>query len=56
MSLAAAVTFTIPLTCALFAGALIETDGGVPSDAPVSALNATSCMTHAVPFCEAVAL
>jgi hypothetical protein len=29
LSLAAAVTFTIPLTCALLAGALIDTVGGV---------------------------
>ncbi len=28
------MTFTIPLTCALLAGALIETVGGVESDDP----------------------
>ena len=34
----------------------VGVDGGVVSGVPGSALNATMCMTHALPFCLAVAL
>ena len=51
------MTLTMSFTCALFAGAVSETVGGVvsPGD-PLSALNATTCITQALPFCVAPAL
>jgi hypothetical protein len=49
LSLASAVTLTMPLTCAVLAGAVIETVGGVVSEEPPAALKATSCITQLPP-------
>ena len=56
LSLASAVTETMSFTSAFAAGAVTATVGAVVSPGVESALNATMCMTHAVPFWVAVAL
>ena len=53
--MASAVTFTMPLTDAPFAGDEIATSGSVPSDEPVSALKATRCDTQRLLFWDIVA-
>src|SRR5690242_19569430 len=55
-SVAFAVTVTVPKTVAPPAGAVIETVGGVVSPVVDAERHATSCMTHALPFCCAVPL
>src|SRR5215831_15566300 len=54
LSLAFAVTVREPETVAPPAGAVMETVGGVVSPLAEAERNATSCMTHALPFCRAV--
>src|SRR5207249_4693906 len=54
LSAALADTVTEPETVAPELGAVMDTVGGVESVVPESARKATSCMTHALPFCRAV--
>ena len=53
------LAFQVRLICEVEVGVAVKpvgVDGGVVSGVPGSALNATMCMTHALPFWFAVAL